>query len=265
MLPLGFAVGVLGTLIGAGGGFVLVPVLLLVFPGTPADVITGVSLAVVFANAASGSASYARMRRIDYRSGMMFAAATIPGAVIGAAVTSFVPRRAFDALFGVLLVIGAAYLAIRPVRATRGVHGANRGLSRRLVDASGAAHEWSYPPALGIGISVAVGFASSLLGIGGGIIHVPVLAHLLDFPVHIATATSHFTLAISALAGMATHLANGTLAGRSLSVTLLLAIGVLPGAMLGARLSQRIHGAWIMRGLAAALGLVGVRVLLGAL
>ncbi|MBD0278392.1 MAG: TSUP family transporter, partial [Flavisolibacter sp.] len=62
---IGFLVGCIGTLIGAGGGFILVPVLLLLFPGLRAEAITSISLGVVFLNAFSGTVAYARMKRID--------------------------------------------------------------------------------------------------------------------------------------------------------------------------------------------------------
>jgi uncharacterized membrane protein YfcA len=75
---LGFAVGVFGTLVGAGGGFILTPVLLLVYPHSTPELITGISLVVVFFNATSGTAAYARQRRVDYRSGIIFAACTLP-------------------------------------------------------------------------------------------------------------------------------------------------------------------------------------------
>lgn len=82
LLLLGLFVGAYGTLIGAGGGFVLVPILLL-YPDESPEIITSISPAVVFFNAASGSAAYARMGRIDYRAAAVFAAATVPGAVAG--------------------------------------------------------------------------------------------------------------------------------------------------------------------------------------
>ena len=76
LIPLGFAVGAYGTLVGAGGGFVLVPALLLIYPDQPPSSVTSISLAVVFVNASSGSAAYARLKRIDYFTGLMFAAAS---------------------------------------------------------------------------------------------------------------------------------------------------------------------------------------------
>ena len=85
---------------------------------------------------------------------------------------------------------------------------------------------------------------------------------LLRFPVHIAVATSHFVLAISAASGSAVHLANGDLAGANLLRALLLSAGVIPGAQVGARLAQRFKGPVIVRLLAVALFALGVRLTL---
>src|SRR5256885_13908978 len=98
--PIGILIGAFGTLIGAGGGFILTPLLLLVYPDENPEIITSISLAVVFFNAFSGSVAYARMQRIDYRSGVLFALATIPGALIGALTTTHLPRRALLLVFG---------------------------------------------------------------------------------------------------------------------------------------------------------------------
>lgn len=263
-VALGVVVGVFGTLIGAGGGFLLVPVLLLLHPADPPALVTGISLAVVFLNASSGSAAYARMRRIDYRSGLMFAAATVPGAVLGAFATNFIPRRVFDIGFGVLMIVGSLILAWRPLRSASGGGREAGRFARMLVERDGTRHHWSYDPAVGVGISLVVGFVSSVLGIGGGIIHVPVLTQVLGFPVHVATATSHFVLAIMALAGTLVHLSTGEL-GAGLARIGAIGAGVVAGAPIGAALSNRIHGVWIMRALAAALGLAGVRILVAAL
>ena len=120
-IALGFGVGTYGTLIGAGGGFVLMPILLLLYPHESPEKLTSISLAIVFLNALSGSGAYAWMRRIDYKSGLIFAAATIPGAVIGALNTSYVPRRLFDIIFGTLLVLAlmTGFVYSRLVRVKR--------------------------------------------------------------------------------------------------------------------------------------------------
>ncbi len=262
LIPMGFVVGAYGTLIGAGGGFVLVPFLLILYPQESAETITGISLAVVFFNALSGSVAYARLRRIEYRSGLIFSAATIPGAILGALVTAYLPRRLFDTLFGLLLLAAAVYLGMKPeVRAKAEWPCPPNHRECIVTDATGTVHRFSYHQPLGIVVSMVVGFLSSLLGIGGGIIHVPVLVQLLNFPVHIATATSHFVLMNMTFTGTVTHIVTGTFT-RGFRRTIMLAIGVLLGAQLGAWLSGRARGPWIIRGLALALGLVGIRLLI---
>lgn len=269
LVALGIGVGAYGTLIGAGGGFVLMPVLLLLYPGQSADLLTSISLAVVFFNALSGSEAYAMMKRIDYRAGLLFAAATIPGAVLGALNTAYVPRRLFDFIFGIMLVAAAIFLVGRPRPREDGSTCKPSRFSRHcvvhhLVDAHGSQYEYSFNSRLGMAISLGVGYVSSFLGIGGGIIHVPALSYFLGFPVHIATATSHFILAIMALTGTVVHIATGSF-NHGVHRTIALAIGVLLGAQIGARLSEKIRGRWIIRGLAIALGVVGLRILAMAL
>jgi uncharacterized membrane protein YfcA len=274
LLPLGLITGAFGTLIGAGGGFILVPILLVIYPEEKTELITSISLAVVFFNALSGSAAYARMKRIDYKSGAIFAVATIPGAILGAVATAYLRRGVFDLMFGILMIVAGIYLWVShtdaPSMTSRhDAHVASKphGLfwtKRDLVDAEGARYRYAFNPNIGIVLSVFVGFASSLLGVGGGFIHVPILVRLLNFPVHIATATSHFVLAIMALTGTLVHVAQGVFV-QGIRRTVLLGIGVVVGAQFGAMLSNRVGGKLIIRGLAVALAFVGLRLILGQL
>ncbi|MFA6172135.1 MAG: sulfite exporter TauE/SafE family protein [Kiritimatiellales bacterium] len=266
LLLTGLLVGTLGTLIGAGGGFVLLPVLLLAYPHASAETVTSISLAVVFLNALSGSWAYAKMRRIDYRSGLAFAAATIPGAILGALTVDYIPRRLFNGVFGVLMIAVATYLFCHKTDKIKAVMEiGSRITTRRIVEKDGTVHTFSYNMKTGIVLSVFVGYISSLLGIGGGIVHVPAMVRLLNFPVHLATATSHFILAIMALTGTLVHVAKGSFAQGGLQQTVFLGIGVLFGAQAGASLSKHVHGVWIMRSLAGALAFVGIRILFTAL
>ncbi len=244
----------------------LMPILLLLYPKETPEQLTAVSLAVVFFNALAGSEAYAFMRRIDYKSGLMFALATIPGAIIGALHTAYIPRRLFDAIFGILLLSSAVFMVFRShlSEEVRQIHRYHYQISRHLVEANGIAFDYSFNPLVGIGLSFLVGYLSSFLGIGGGIIHVPAMTYFLNFPVHIATATSHFVLAIMAFTGTVTHIVTGSFA-HGVNLTLSLAIGALLGAPLGAHISNKIQGNWIIRGLAIALAMVGLRILFMAI
>lgn len=260
---LGVGVGSFGTLVGAGGGFVLTPALLLLYPHESPETLTAISLTAVFFNAASGSAAYARLRRTDYRSGGAFALATLPGAIGGALLVGIVPRRAFDLVTAAVLGALATWLLAgarsRTPRAPR------RGSARSLVDADGLLYDYVVPLRRGVLYSLAVGFVSSFLGIGGGVIHVPLLVRALGFPTHVATATSHFVLAWMAGTATVTHALAGSFAhGHGLRRAAALSIGVVVGAQLGARLSRRVGGPAIQKLLAAALLALALRLLVGA-
>ena len=248
LVVLGFGVGSFGTLVGAGGGFILTPVLLVLYPHDSPQTISAISIAVVFFNAASGSVAYARQRRIDYRSGLIFGAATLPGAVVGAIAVTHVSRRFFDAVMVAVLLGIAAWLL-----------GGDRLRREPRTGPEGARQ---VPLVKGAVLSLIVGFVSSFLGIGGGIIHVPLMIQALGFPVHIATATSHFVLAIMSGAATVTHLVQGSYhVGHGLRRTLSLSAGVIVGAQLGARVSTRVTGRTIQRLLVVAILALSVRLI----
>lgn len=258
---LGFGVGVFGTLVGAGGGFILTPVLLLLYPHDTPALITAISLVVVFFNAGSGSLAYSRQRRIDYRSGLVFAACTLPGAVLGVLVADRVSRPTFDVIMGIALVALATWL-LRGREEPHG-HGHGRGTPRTIIDREGKEYRYRANVRAGAALSVVVGFLSSFLGIGGGVVHVPLLVAILGFPTHIATATSHFVLAFMALVATLTHVFAGTFHhGLGLRRAAALSVGVVFGAQLGAKLSRRLSGKVIQRLLSAGLFLLGFRLVL---
>lgn len=263
LLALGFGVGVFGTLVGAGGGFVLTPVLLVLYPHEAPARITAISLVVVFFNALSGSSAYSRQRRIDYRSGLAFAAAALPGSVAGALVVRLAPRQIFDGVMGLVLATLAAWLTVGSRREAERSDPRGELTERELTDRGGHRYRYRVPVRRGVIYSVGVGFVSSFLGIGGGVIHVPLMVGALGFPTHLATATSHFVLTFMAATGSITHAIAGTFDhGAGLRRAAALSVGVVGGAQLGARLSQRVSGPLIQRLLAVGLVVLAIRLVL---
>lgn len=267
LIPLGFFTGAYGSLVGVGGGFILVPALLMLHRGGNPAVATSISLAVISVNALSGSFTYARMNRIDYLSGILFALATIPGAIAGALTTITVPRVAFEVLFGTLLLIGSIVLLIKPSPPPSPVSPRTEKDYGQNHTAGAKPDPQSRVPSnrlwVGIAASIGIGFLASFFGIGGGLFHVPMMIYLLQFPVHVATATSQFILAITSLAATTTHIATGALR-EGWPQALFLAVGVIFGAQVGAYLSCHLQGSWIVRALALALGLTGVKFVMAA-
>lgn len=265
LMLVGLTLGIIGTLIGAGGGFILVPLLLLTQPQLTPDVVTAISTAIVACNALSGSAAYIASGRVDYKAGIVFSIFTIPGSILGVYTTQYIPRHIFDLIFGVVVILLSIYLFVKGGRKKHGtqVIATGPGLTQQhITDKSGTSFLYSYDMKKGAALSLLVGYLSPILGIGGGIIHVPAMAEWLLFPVHIATATSHFVLAISTSVSTAVHAWNGDYNDpKVLKIVAGLGVGVVIGAQIGARLSKKVKDKVIVKALAVCLAIVGVRIL----
>lgn len=217
LLPLGFIAGVLGSIIGLGGGIIVMPVL--TFLGIPPTTAASSSLFAAFSNSIGATASYARQKRIDYKIGLKLGLMSIPGTIIGAFATAEVTPAIFKILFGAVLVASCFYLFIK-----RNMEAKQQDATKRMLVASA-------------GISFFAGILSSFFGIGGGIIFVPLMIIGLGMLVKTATATSQLILMFSSASGMITH---ALLGHADFSFALLLAIGAFGGSLLGARLSVEL-------------------------
>ncbi len=260
LILLGLAVGGFGTLVGTGGGFLLVPVLLFAYPEKDLATVTAMSLFVVLANTTSGAIAYGYQQRIDYRSAGWFVLATLPGVFAGALLVGLIPRRVFVLLFAVMLAALGAHLIFR--RRFSGFREPVRGRGtalRRIRDRSGQRFIYAFRLWQGMTIAGGMGFMSALLGAGGGVVQVPLMTTILHFPVHIAAATSQFLYMIIALEATMVHVSTGGLGwDRELGQASLIALGAVGGAQLGARLALRTRGEVILRALASALILVAL-------
>ena len=237
VLPvLGLVVGVFGTMVGIGGGFLVVPILIVAFGFEP-RIAVGTSLVYVFFNALSGSLGYLKQKRVNIHMGLMFAILTIPGSILGAYVTGYFKHGLFQVVFAILLVATSLYLVIRPIKEKA----ASRLSDKHTNDVKFEGKVYNHTPSItkGLIISFCAGFVSSIFGVGGGILHVPTMIFLLEFPVHISTATSHFIIIFSSILGSLSHASLGNV---KLDFALLLALGGIFGAQLGALVSQKTKG-----------------------
>lgn len=264
LAAVGLGVGTFGSLIGVAGGLLLVPILLFLYPHDSPANITSTTLAVAFLSALSGSIAYGRLKRIDYRSGIFFSLSAVPGSVIGASITTLLNRNIFQIVFGISLIMVAIYLLMRPEKLNTTPFIKAGRTTRKITDSSGNTFSYSFSLPVGMAIAFGVGLVGGLLGIGGGIMHVPVLTQILGFPTHIATATSQFVVATTTIAAVTVHAVSSAFT-QGIPRTAALSAGAIVGAQIGARLSQRISGPWIVRLLALALCLVAVRLLIAAI
>ena len=217
LIPLGFAAGLLGSIIGLGGGIIIVPVL--TFFGFSPALAASNSIFAVFSNAIASSISYAKQRRIEYSIGLKLGLLSIPGTVVGAFISSEITPSIFKILFALILISASIYIFSK-----RKIEQKNYNLSKQIM-------------ILAIGASFVAGIISGLFGVGGGIIFVPLMVVAMGLSMKNAAPTSQFILLFASGSALVTH----TILGHpDFYQALLLATGAFVGGLVGARLSLEI-------------------------
>jgi uncharacterized membrane protein YfcA len=217
LIPLGFAAGILGSMIGLGGGIIVVPVL--TFLGFSPTLAASNSLFAAFSNAVASTFSYSRQKRIEYSLGLKLGLLSIPGTILGAYVSSDVAPAIFKILFGLVLVSSAIYIFLRKKIETK-----EKTLSKQMI-------------VFAIGASFFAGIISSFFGIGGGTVFVPLMVVGMGMTMKKAAPTSQFILLFASLSGIIVH---SILGHPDFMQAGLLALGAFIGGLVGARLSLDI-------------------------
>ena len=250
-------------MVGAGGAFILGPAFLIFFDLEP-SVVAGTALALVSINSISGSTAYRRMGLVDYRSGLLFAAAAIPGSVIAPFIVAEIAASTFRVLFGILLLALGAQILARPRMSqdssTRPRRRSGKMVRGRVIrTASGQVYRYAFNEPLAAGFNLLLGFISSFFGTGGGFLRTPILVYAFNFPVRVAVATSIFTLSFYTTAGAVTHASLGQVDWYPTFVWA--GIGLVSGGQVGARLTTKIEGPWILRLLLIVVLSLGIKLL----
>lgn len=254
----GVIAGAFGALLGLGGGILIVPILTLGF-GLPIREAVGVSLVSVIVTSSAAAGVYLQRRVANLRLGMVLELFTATGALLGGLAAFLLPDALLAGLFSVLLLYTALTMVRRsadpgaasdaaPVIETvdEAVASAGAGSpSVGVVDQrvrswrdslSGPGYEVHDLPAGVVG-SVAAGVASALLGIGGGIVKVPVMHLVMGVPLRVATATSNLMIGVTASASAVIYLLRGGIDPLVAGPT---ALGVFVGATVGSRTASRV-------------------------
>jgi len=216
-IPLGFVAGLLGSIIGLGGGIIIVPVL--TFFGFPPTLTASNSIFAVFSNAVASSISYAKQKKIEYSIGLKLGLLSIPGTVIGAYISADITPSLFKILFGLILISASIYIFSK-----RKIEPKSHNISKQIM-------------ILAIGASFLAGIISGLFGVGGGIVFVPMMVIAMGLSMKNAAPTSQFILLFASASALITH----TLLGHpDFYQALLLSSGAFVGGLVGARLSLEI-------------------------
>ena len=266
----GFGAGVFGSLLGLGGGILIVPLLTFGF-GLPFREAVGVSLVCVIVTSSAAASVYLERHLANLRLGMLLEVFTASGALVGGLVAFLLPDRVLAGLFAMLLTYTGATMLRSGAAATRpGAGPIDSGDDPAgPADAPGSFRAAlagpGYRPArlgAGIGGSVFAGLVSALLGVGGGIVKVPLMNLVMAVPLKVATATSNLMIGVTAAASAIVYLLRGGIDPLIAGPT---AVGVFAGAMVGSRVAQRIDLRLLRLLFVAVLALTAIQMTLRAL
>ncbi|MEH7385250.1 sulfite exporter TauE/SafE family protein [Bacillus sp. JJ1521] len=269
LLIIGLLAGGYGSIVGAGGGFIFVPALLLLFKISP-TIAAGTGLVIVLINSLSGVVGYARQNRIHYRTGVILSIGAFPGALLGVWVLEIYSSTYFYIIFGSILTILGIFLilkntgfkktkvidnqyqknSINEVAATTSSLMENNKYILERSETKNIQVRWLIP------IGFFMGILSSYLGIGGGWLLVPLLIYFFRVPTHNATATSIFSLCLYSSVGVILQIWNNNI---DWLIVLMGGIGIIIGSQLGVFLSQKIPSRIIMQMLSILLIAIGIR------
>jgi uncharacterized membrane protein YfcA len=259
----GAATGVIGAMLGLGGGVFLVPLLTLAL-GVPIRTAIAASLISVIATASASSTINLERGLVNMRLGMTLEVATALGGLAGGLIAAALSQRQLFLTFGATLAIMGMVMALRSGRrniiADVSVEPGRLGGRLQEGETTYVYRVRRLPVALGA--SLVAGAISGLLGIGGGIIKVPVLNVFCGIPIRVAAATSAFMIGVTGAASAFLYFGRGDIA---LPLTAAVAIGALPGSLFGARLSQRVEARSLKILMAVVLLVVGLRMALETL
>jgi uncharacterized protein len=263
-IALGGVAGLVGTLLGLGGGVFLVPFLVLVV-GMPFQAAAAISLTTVIATSSAVSAARCGGQLINLRLGMLLEVATAAGGVLGGVTAQMLAPGTLRRLFaGMAIVVGIVTLSrLRRSNVLAGEdldpgplggHYLDERLGRTVT------YRFKRMP-LALAASFVAGNVSSLLGVGGGFIKVPVLNAWCGVPMRAAAATSAFMIGVTATAGTVIYYGHGVLVPGLAAAAVL---GVQIGSYLGMRIAMRMDGKWLRLLLAVVLFAVAGMMYAGA-
>ncbi|CAM4110578.1 membrane protein [Bacillus manliponensis] len=260
LLIIGLVAGTIGSLVGLGGGIIIVPLLVGLHSLSP-QLAVGTSIVTIVFTGLSSTLTYMKHKRVDYKSGLILFIGSGPGGIVGSWANKFLNGDSFSLYFGIFLIFVSIILMLRDKMKPLSLTNASV-IKRTFVTKEGQTIHYEFPPILAIIIAFFVGFISGLFGIGGGALLVPAMMLLFAFPAQIAVATSMFIVFLSAVVSSITHISLD-------NVNWLYALILIPGAWFGGRIgayiNTKLSGNAIIHLLRITLIIIGIRMIVTSL
>jgi len=261
------AAGALGSIVGIGGGLIVIPILTL-FLGVDIHYAIGASIVSIIATSSGAAATYVKDRITNLRIGMFLETATTTGAIIGAAIAAYLSAAILEAIFGTILIISLVPL-VRKIGEEYPPKQQLRGLAKKLnlrgdyVERDGRKIEYDATnPGKGLAGMLAAGLISGLLGIGSGTFKVLSMDLAMKLPMKVSTTTSNFMIGVTAAASAGIYFARGDV---NPLITAPVALGILIGASLGTRLLVKAKNTAVRKTFALVLAASAIEMIIRAL
>lgn len=261
LVAVGVFAGIIGAIFGLGGGIIFVPFLTIVF-GLSATEAAAISLVGIVASSVGAASLYVERGKTNVRLGLLLEITSALGAIIGALIAGYLADWLLLCVFSAMLLYSAAHMILHKERIVDAPEGGN-GLIFSYFDESERRVRKYQVENLRAGMSLCTvaGAISSMTGVGGGVIKVPVMNMVMHVPVKIASATSSYMIGITAFSGALMFFLNGYII---LDYAAGIAIGSFIGSLIGVRISGRIGAGSFRKYLSVLLVIVAVLELLKA-
>lgn len=256
--------GILGSLLGIGGGLVIVPVLTVIFD-IPIHTAIGASITAVVATSITSASSYVKEGLSNIRLGMFLEAGTTLGTLTGAIVAASISNNFLFIIFACLMVY-SAYSMFR----SRGIKNEFNELASQndklanILRLDGEyfdtklkspVHYYVRRTPIMLGVSYTAGILSGLLGVGGGVIKVPALVRICRLPIKAASATSNFMMGMTGAASALVYLRNDFIDPY---IAAPVALGTLCGSLIGVRVMKRVNSSTLRLAFSVILAIVSI-------
>jgi len=260
------AAGVFGSIVGLGGGVVIIPVLTILF-GVDIHFAIGASIVAIIGTSSGAASTYVKDKVTNLRVGMFLELASTSGAIIGAAVAAYTASAFLKLVFGAILLV-TVIPQLTKIGEDIPRSPELKGLSKRLnlrgsyVESDGRLVEYnSTRPVSGLAGTAVAGVLSGLLGIGGGGFKVLSMDLAMKLPMKVSTTTSNFMIGVTAAASAGIYFARGDV---NPLIVAPVALGILIGASLGARILMRARNPTVRKAFALVLAVTAIEMILSA-
>ena len=260
LVLIGLLSAVLGSLVGIGGGIIIVPTLVYLgvnhhlLHGITTQIAIGTSSVILIVTGLSSSVGYLKTKQVDIKNGSIFLFGLLPGSLIGSFLSRYLTLNSFNLYFGIFMICVSILLMIRHKIKPFKIFDKEK-YRKTYIDAKGMTYHYSVPPMFAFFATLFIGVLTGLFGIGGGALMTPLMLIVFRFPPHVAVGTSMMMIFFSSVMSSIGHILQGHVAW---GYSIILIISSVIGAQIGVRVNRSMKSDTVVLLLRTVMLIMGV-------